>query len=345
MTNNQSNQARKEEHLQINLAEDIQFKEVTTGLEKYYFLHQALPEIDAADVDLSTTLYGKRLKAPLIISSMTGGVAAARRINRNLARAAQATGIAMALGSLRAAIEDPGVARTYQIRDVAPDILLFANLGAVQLNYGFGVAECLKAVEITQADALILHLNPLQEALQPEGNTNFAGLVAKIEQVCRQLPVPVIAKEVGLGISAAAAQKLIDAGVAGIDVAGAGGTSWSEGERRRARSQTHDRVAAAFSGWGIPTAESIRMVRQSSPGITLIASGGIRSGIDAAKAICLGADAIGIAAPFLKAAAVSPRAVTQAITEITEQLRIAMFCIGAANLEQLKHSPFLQRRQ
>ena len=339
-----SNRIRKEEHLHINLEEDVQPKDVTTGLENYHFLHQALPEIDASAIDLSATLFGKQLKAPLIISSMTGGIEAARHINRNLAQAAQAMGIAMGVGSQRAAIDDPEVAITYQIRDVAPDILLFANLGAVQLNYGYGVAECQRAVEMIQADALILHLNPLQEALQQNGNTNFAGLLSKIERVCHELPVPVVVKEVGWGISQSVAQMLAATGVSGIDTAGAGGTSWGEVERHRAHSEISNSIAAAFSHWGISTAESIRMVQQGAPGITLIAGGGIRTGVDAAKAIALGADVVAIAAPFLKAAATSAEAVTQTITEIIEELRVAMFCIGVANLDQLKYSPSLQTK-
>jgi len=339
-----ANRTRKEEQLHISLEEDVQSKDVTTGLENYHFIHQALPEIDAHDIDLSVTLFGKQIKAPLIISPMTGGMEAARHINRNLAQAAQAMGIAMGIGSQRSAIEDPEVAITYQIRDVAPDILLFANLGAVQLNYGYSVAECQQAVEMIQADGLILHLNPLQEALQQDGNTNFAGLLSKIEQVCHELPVPVIVKEVGWGISQSVAKMLAAVGVAGIDVAGAGGTSWSEVERHRTYGEISNKVAAAFSCWGIPTAESIRMVQQGAPGITLIASGGIQTGVDVAKAIALGADAVGIAAPFLKAVVTSPEAVTRAIKELTEGLRVAMFCIGAANLHQLKHSPFLQTR-
>jgi isopentenyl-diphosphate delta-isomerase len=341
----QSNSARKEEQLRINLEEDVQSRGIATGLDEYYFLHQALPEIDAAAIDLSVSLFGKQLKAPIIISSMTGGIEPSRRINRNLAQAAQATGIAMGVGSQRSAIDDPRVATTYQVRDVAPDILLFANLGAVQLNYGYGIAECQQAVEMNHADALILHLNPLQEALQQNGNTDFTDLLSKIERVCRGLSVPVIVKEVGWGISLGVAQRLIAAGVAGIDIAGAGGTSWSEVERHRADSEISKNVAAAFSHWGIPTAESIRMVQPSIPDVTLIASGGIRTGVDVAKAIALGANAVGIASPLLKAAAISAEAVTVALHEIMEELRIAMFCIGAANLHQLRHSPSLQTRQ
>lgn len=344
MANNRESSRRKEEHLNISLGEDVQSEDITTGFEDYYFLHQALPEIDANAVELSVSLFGKQLKAPLVISPMTGGVEAARHINRNLAQAAQAMGIAMGVGSQRCAIEDPELATTYQVRDVAPDILLFANLGAVQLNYGYGVAECMKAVEMIQADALVLHLNPLHEALQPGGDTDFSGLLSKIEQICQEFPVPVIVKEIGGGISEGVAQKLTVAGVSGIDVAGAGGTSWSEVERRRARSEISGNVAAAFRHWGIPTAESISMARKGAPGLTLIASGGIRTGVDAAKAIALGADAAGIAAPFLEAASVSTEAVIQAISEVIEGLRIAMFCIGAASLSQLKHSPLLQTK-
>src|SRR5690606_6813063 len=201
------------------------FKKLTTGLEKYFFLHEALPEIDLAEVDTSTAVWGKTLKTPLLISSMTGGTAEARTINRHLAAGAQAAGIAMGLGSMRAVVEDRSLADTYQVRDVAPDILLFANLGAVQLNYGYGLDECQLLVDLIEADALILHFNALQEAVQPEGDGNFAGLLPKIEQICRQLPVPVIAKEVGWGFAGKTARQLADAGVAAIDVAGAGGTS------------------------------------------------------------------------------------------------------------------------
>lgn len=340
----QANSRRKEEHLRINLQQDVQFREVTTGLENYRFIHQALPEIDAAAIDLSTTLFGKRLKAPLIISSMVGGIEPSRRINRNLAQAAQAMAVAMGVGSQRPAIDAPELAPTYQVRDVAPDVLLFANLGAIQLNCGYSIAECQQAVEMIGADALILHLNPLQEALQHDGNTNFAGLLNKIKQVCRGVSVPIIVKEVGWGISESVARKLAEAGVAGIEVAGAGGTSWSEVERYRAHTETGNNVAATFASWGIPTAESIEMVRRSAPGLTLIASGGIRTGLDVAKAIALGADAAGIAAPLLRAADVSAEAVMAALQEVIEELRISMFCVGAANLKELMNSPFLVKR-
>ena len=219
-----SSAKRKTDHLKIALNEDVQFKEVPAGFEKYYFIHRALPEINLSDVDLSVSLFGKRLAAPLVISSMVGGIEEASTINRNLAQAAQTLGLAMGVGSQRCLIEPRGKLKTYQVRDVAPDILLFANLGAVQLNYGFGVKECLGLVKAIGADALILHLNPLQEAVQPEGNTNFAGLLEKIALVCREFPVPVLIKEVGAGISEEVAAQLAQAGAAGIEVAGAGGT-------------------------------------------------------------------------------------------------------------------------
>ncbi|MBM3156576.1 MAG: type 2 isopentenyl-diphosphate Delta-isomerase, partial [Chloroflexi bacterium] len=325
----ESNSKRKHEHLHINLTKDVQFESVTTGLENFRFIHQALPEVDAGSIDLSASLFGKTLRAPLLLSPMTGGVKQAQRINRNLARAAQKLGIAMGVGSQRTAIENPGVADTFRVRNVAPDILLFANLGAVQLNYGYGIKECRRAVEMIEADALILHLNPLQEALQPEGQTDFSGLLRKIELICRRLPVPVVAKEVGWGISETVARNLVDIGVAGLDVAGAGGTSWGEVERHRARSDNHSRLAKNFASWGIPTVESLRMVRRAAPDITLIASGGLRTGIDVAKAVALGADAAGIAAPLLRAANISTESVLESVNEIIAVLRTTMFCIGA----------------
>src|SRR4030067_1967063 len=224
---------RKSDHIRINLENDVR-SGVTTGLEKYRFFHRALPEINLEDVDLGLEIFGKRLQAPILISSMTGGTQEAAKINQNLAVAAQESGIAIGVGSQRAAIEHPKLASTFQLRKFAPEILLFANLGAIQLNYGYGIQECRRAVDMIEADALILHLNSLQEAVQPEGETNFAGLLHKIEMVCRALPAPVIAKEVGWGFSVEDISLLVNAGVAAIDVAGAGGTSWSQVEMHRA---------------------------------------------------------------------------------------------------------------
>ncbi|MCS7221756.1 MAG: type 2 isopentenyl-diphosphate Delta-isomerase [Anaerolineae bacterium] len=327
---------RKADHIRINLEEDVRFPTITTGLERYRFQHTALPELDLEAVDLSSTILGKRLAIPLVISSMTGGTAEAAFINRNLARAAQTCGLAMGLGSQRTGLEVPEMQYTFRVRDLAPDILLFANLGAVQLNYGYTVEHCRRAVEMIEADALILHLNPLQEAIQADGNWNWAGLLDKIEQVCRELSVPVVVKEVGWGISGEVARRLADAGVAAIDVAGAGGTSWSQVEMHRAPTEERRRLAAAFADWGIPTAQALVQVRQAVPELPIIASGGIRTGIEVAKCLALGASAVGIASPFLKAAVISAEAVIAEVEMLAAELRVAMFCTGAADIAALR---------
>jgi isopentenyl-diphosphate delta-isomerase len=269
---------------------------------------------------------------------MTGGAHDVARINLALAEAAQHLGIAIGVGSQRAALLDKRQAYTYQVRSVAPTIPVLANLGAVQLNYGFGIDECRRAVDMIEADALILHLNPLQEAVQPEGNTNFKGLLKRIEMVCARLDVPVIAKEVGNGIGAATARRLVEAGVWGIDVAGAGGTSWSEVERFRQSSARGARVAGAFADWGIPTAEAILQVRAALPEICLIGSGGIRSGVDVAKAIALGADIGATAKPALGPANAGQgaQAVIDELRAYIDELRIAMFCSGCGDLQALR---------
>ncbi len=334
--------SRKADHIRINLDEDVR-SGLTTGLERYHFTHQALPEINLEDVDTRLELFGRKLQAPVLISSMTGGTAQAERLNRVLAEAAQATGIAMGLGSQRAAIEHPEVAGTFQVRDFAPDILLFANLGAIQLNYGYDVSHCQRAVEMIAADALILHLNALQEAVQPEGDTRFAGLLQKIEAVCKALPVPVVVKEVGWGISERAARQLADAGVAAIDVAGAGGTSWTQVEMHRAQSPSQARLAAAFLEWGIPTAESIQQVRRGAPNLLVFASGGLRNGLDIAKCIALGARLGGMAGPFLKAADRSLEETILTIREVRRELQVTMFAAGAVDLDALGRIPLTER--
>lgn len=334
---------RKVEHLRINLEENVQFFDVSTGLENYRFDHQALPELDLATVDTTQRLFGKILRAPVLVSSMTGGASEAERINRNLAVAAQATGVAMGLGSQRAAISDPALARTYRVRDVAPDILLFANLGAIQFNYGYGVDECRRAVEMVDADALFLHLNPIQEVVQDHGNTNWSGLLPKIEQVCRTLEVPVIVKEVGFGISGEVARQLVEAGVRGIDVAGAGGTSWAAVEAKRAPNVELEKLAELFWDWGIPTAESLTQVRNAAPQLPIFASGGIRNGIEIAKCIALGASLVGLASPLLKLANVSTEDTVLGIHALVTQLRVAMFGIGARDLDALRDTLFLRK--
>jgi isopentenyl-diphosphate Delta-isomerase len=336
-------QQRKAEHLRITMDEDVA-SGLTSGFERYRFVHQALPECDLATIDMTQTFLGKRLRLPLLVSSMTGGTEEATTINRRLAEVAQQAGIALGVGSQRSAMEQPGLADSFRVRTVAPDILLFANIGAVQLNHGYGVDECRRAVAMVEADALILHLNALQEALQPEGDHAWSGLLTKIAAVCRAAGVPVIAKEVGWGIAPSVARQLVDAGVAAIDVAGAGGTSWSQVEMHRARTPLAARVAAHFVDWGIPTAECVASVAAALPGVPLIASGGLRSGVDAAKAIALGAHLCGLALPFLKAAAVSTEAVGDAIDELATTLRVAMFAIGAPDLAALRGTAHLIRR-
>lgn len=331
--------SRKDDHIRINLEKDVQFRGLTTGLERYRFQHTALPELNLADVSIITRIFNKTLSAPILISSMTGGTPRAQQINRTLAAAAQATGVAMGLGSMRAAIARPETAPTFQVRDVAPDILLFANLGAVQLNYGFGVDQCRRVVAVAGADALILHFNALQEAVQPEGNTNFAGLLKKVEAVCQAFAaegVPVIAKEVGWGFSKDDARRLADAGISAIDVAGAGGTSWSQVEMHRAENESDARVAAAFISWGIPTVDAILNVREAAPQLPVIASGGLRDGIDIAKCLALGATVGGMAGPFLKAANKSVDAVIETVDELAREIRIALFATGCKDIPALQ---------
>ena len=341
---------RKADHIRINLEEDVSFPHLTTGLERYSFVHQALPEMDLDEVETGHRVFGKEVSAPILVSSMTGGTQEAQAINRTLAEAAQNAGLAMGLGSQRAGIEHAETANTFRVRDVAPDVLLFANLGAVQLNYGYTVDHCRQAVDMIEADALILHLNPLQEALQPGGDTRWRGLVEKIEVVCSALPVPVIVKEVGWGVSVRAARMLIEAGVGAIDVAGAGGTSWSQVEMHRAPTERLRRLAATFSDWGIPTVESLQAVcevrsQSGRPELPVFASGGIRSGQDIAKCVALGADLVGLAAPFLKRAVESVDAVVEEMELLITELRIAMLCSGAADIAALRQPGVLTSRQ
>jgi isopentenyl-diphosphate delta-isomerase len=332
---------RKDDHIKINLEQDVR-SDLTTGLEKYRFVHEALPELNLDEVDTSLHLFGKRIRAPILISSMTGGTKEAGTINLRLAEAAQKTGVVMGVGSQRAALEHPRQEKTFKVRKVAPDILLFANLGAVQLNYGYDAEHCRRAVEMVQADALILHLNPLQEAVQQGGDTKWKGLARKIEAVCKKVGVPVIAKEVGWGISERTARILAECGVAAIDVAGAGGTSWSQVEMHRAPDDFSRKLAGTFIGWGIPTAESIISVRRTLPTMPIFASGGLKDGLDIAKSIALGATLGGMAGQFLKAAAVTSEDVVDLIRLTHQQLQTTMFAAGAGNIEALKNTALVK---
>lgn len=338
-------QTRKADHLRICLEEDVQFRETTSGLERYRFIHCCLPELDLRDVDLTTHFLGKTLSSPLLISSMTGGTDQAEMINFRLAAVAQQYSLAMGVGSQRVAIERPEVAKTFAVRSVAPDALLFANLGAVQLNYQYGIDQCRKVVDLLAADALILHLNPMQECVQTRGDTNFCGLLEKIALLCEKLPVPVIAKEVGNGISARMAEKLIQVGVSAIDVAGAGGTSWAKVESERAQDERQRRLGATFADWGLPTADCITSIRAIAPTMPLIASGGLRNGLDAAKAIALGANLAGMAMPFLQAAQESEAALHQLVEILLAEIAITLFCTGNATVLDLQRSGALQKQE
>lgn len=335
---------RKLEHIRICLEEPVEGRGVTNGFEAYRFKHAALPELDFAEVKLDTAFLGKKLGAPLLISSMTGGSPETGRINRNLAEAAEERGWAIGLGSARSALEREDLADTFRVRREAPTALLLANLGAVQLNYGMGVAHCRRAVELAEADLLVLHLNALQETFQPEGNTNFGGLLRKIEDVCRELEVPVGVKEVGWGIDGATARRLRDAGVAFVDVAGAGGTSWSQVEKFRNPDPAAREAAEAFAGWGIPTAACVREARAAlgDGAYPLIASGGLRTGVDAAMAIALGADAAGFGRALLRGAVESGEAVAARLARVELELRAAMFAIGAGDVGALKATERLE---
>lgn len=336
-------QNRKADHIRICLEEDVAFRETTNGFERYRFTHCCLPELDRGDIDLSLSFLGKPLEAPLLISSMTGGTELARTINYRLAEVAQRYRIAMGVGSQRVAVENPEVAGTFDVRSRAPDIVLLANLGAVQLNYSYGIDECRRAVEWLDADALILHFNPLQECIQPDGDTNFRGLLDKIAILCNKLEVPVIAKEVGNGISGRMAQRFIDAGVRAIDVAGAGGTSWAKVESQRAKTVRQRRLGATFANWGLPTAECLTQIRAIAPEIPLIASGGLRDGLDAAKAIALGADLAGLARPFLQAACESEETLDELAGVLIDEIATVLFCTGNATLGDLRRSGALER--
>ncbi len=251
----------------------------------------------------------------------------------------------MGVGSQRVAVEKPEVADTFAVRDIAPDIPhLFANLGAVQLNYTYGLDECLRVVDILQADALIFHLNPLQECIQTNGDKNFKGLLDKISKICKKIPVPVIVKEVGNGISPQMAQYLVDAGVSAIDVAGAGGTSWAKVESERATNAMQRRLGQTFADWGIPTAECLLGIRNLYPELPAIASGGLRNGLDGAKAIALGANLVGLAFPFLKAASDSPAAIDDLIQLLEAELKTVLFCTGNRTIKELKRSNTLQKK-
>jgi isopentenyl-diphosphate delta-isomerase len=336
---------RKGEHIRICLEERVEGEGVTTGFEKYRFVHNALPELDFESIRTETRFLDKPLRVPLLVSSMTGGTAAAASINRRLAEAAEARGWAIALGSMRAAIEREELAATFRVRKEAPNAPIIANLGAVQLNYGYGADECRRAVELAEADALVLHLNGMQELFQPEGDTNFGGLLRRIAEVCRTAGVPVGVKEVGFGFDADTAAALHEAGVAFLDVAGAGGTSWIQVEKFRSADGLRRKAAEAFADWGLPTSDCVKEVRDRLPDAYIIASGGLHDGVEAAKAIALGADLAGFGRTLLRNAASSDgtEQLEEQFERIEFELRATMFGIGASTIEQLRTTDRLRR--
>ncbi len=330
---------RKSQHLDIVLNGGVAARHTQTGFDTIQFEHVAAPELNLDAIDLSTTFLGRKLSAPFLISSMTGGPQRAAAINLRLAQAAQALGIAFAVGSQRIAVEGGEHAGfTRQLRAIAPSIPILANLGAAQIRGPGGLDHARRAVDMIDADALIIHLNPLQEAVQSGGDRDWTGVIATIEQTVKALLVPVVVKEVGCGLSASLAKRLFDIGVTTLDVAGAGGTSWAAVEAERAEHPRDKAIAAAFRDWGIPTATAIREVRSACPQATVIASGGLKTGIDAAKSIRLGADLCGFAAGILASALDSSQAVVDQFEIAIEQLRITCFCTGSSDLSALRHA-------
>lgn len=336
---------RKTEHIEVVLTEDTAGRNASTGLEEIEFEHVALPELDIDEIDLSISFLGRTINAPLLISSMTGGPKRAQSINQAIAEAAGETRIAFGVGSQRIALDDAVSAGfDRRLRKAAGSVPILANFGAAQLRAWNGLEMARRAVEMIEADALIIHLNPLQEAVQSGGDRNWRDLLAAIEQLARVLPFPIVVKEVGNGISGNIALRLWNAGVKIIDVAGAGGTSWSAVEAKRAPDARSRAIASAFRDWGVPTARAIVDVRGAAPEATIIASGGIRTGIDVARAIRLGADLAGQAAGLLGSAIKGPDILIDHLSTIIEQLRITCFCTASRDIAALRTARLIERR-
>ncbi len=332
--------ARKDEHLSVVKKEKIEFEQTTTWFEHVHLIHQALPEIRLSDVDASTEFLGFKLAAPLLIDCMTGGTENGKEANRAFASAAKSLGLGMGVGSERVAIFDENAVESFAVvRDVAPDIFVMGNIGGAQLAKGLSIDQVKKAVEIIKANALVIHLNPLQELVQPEGEPEFAGVLERIKEVVKALNVPIIVKEVGAGISREVAVKLQLAGVSAINVAGAGGTSWAKIEGLRAKKSGNDakyELSKLFGEWGIPTAASIIEVRSVSS-LPIIASGGIRNGLHVAKSIALGADVSAMALPVMKEYMKDgEEGVVKLLSRVIEEYRAALFLTGARTTKELK---------
>jgi isopentenyl-diphosphate delta-isomerase len=334
---------RKQRHIRLSLEENVQ-ADIGTGFEDVRLIHRALPEVDLEDVDTEIELFGKRLASPLIVSAITGGTDHAKEINATLASAVEGFGIGIGVGSQRIAIEDPAVEHTFSIvRELAPSTLVLGNIGCPQLSLGWGLNEARRCVEMIEADALAIHMNPLQEAVQIDGETRYSGVLTKVQEVVRGLDVPVVMKETGCGIAYEEAVKLEKAGVAGLELSGTGGTSWAAVEHHIAKEEgkrDQEALGQALWNWGIPTAASVVETSQSTA-LKIIASGGLRRGVEMAKAIVLGADAVGIARPFLEKAVEGSEALREHIEDILLEFRTVMFLVGAKNVDELKKAPAL----
>ncbi|HTP25629.1 MAG TPA: type 2 isopentenyl-diphosphate Delta-isomerase [Anaeromyxobacteraceae bacterium] len=337
---------RKDSHLALALEERVEFpSDDASGFGALRFDHDALPEIDRSEVRTEIELLGKRLATPIIIGAMTGGTPRAGEVNRRLAQAAERCGVGFALGSQRKMLLGPSTRASYAVRDAAPGLpLLFGNLGAVQLNYGVGTAQVRHLIEEVGCDAFNFHLNPLQEAIQPEGDTRFAGLVPKLRAIVPEMGVPVLLKEVGAGVSETTALKIRDIPVAGVETSGVGGTSWSKIESLRTADPIQRSTGELFARWGVPTADSVAICRRILPDRVVIASGGIRNGIEVAKALALGADAVALALPLLRAGERSVDAVVDVLARITEELRTALFLTGCRAVGELRHRRLVRVR-
>ena len=333
-------ETRKRRHIDVCLSEAVDYQTVTTGLERYRLPYNALTQTNLGNVDLATDFLGARLRAPVLIGSMTGGAELSGTINRNLAVAAQRLGIGMMLGSQRIMLDNDSASTSFSVRDVAPDVLLIGNIGLAQLDE-LMVPDLVKALDHVGANALAVHTNPLQEAMQHEGDTDFSGSVARLRDIARSIDYPVILKEVGHGIGAAAAAELVDCPIAAVDVAGAGGTSWARVEQYVRYGEIR---YPALAEWGIPTAEAVLEVRHTLPDVSIVASGGIRTGMDAAKALAMGADAVAVARPLLAPAIESPDAVVDWLQRFIDELLVCLHGCGAANLAALRRRGVMEIR-
>ena len=329
---------RKDDHITLSLSEDVKgFR--SAGFENYILEHNALPELDFSEIEISARFLGRDVSMPLIISSMTGGGKMSEKINRALAELANDFKIGLSVGSQRCALENKKLQKSFQmVRNYAPNIPILANFGASHLNYGYGIEECAQVIDMVDADALTLHLNPLHEVFQNNGNTNFSQLLTKIEQVCKKVCVPVIIKEIGYGISASVAKRLAEAGVYAVDVAGAGSVSWTEVEKHRSNDVVLRAAAESFIDWGIPTTQCIKSISENVRGLRIIASGGVDTGVKIAKAIALGASICGNASEFLRSITESRAKCENYVETLKLELKATMFCVGCRNISELQNA-------